>query len=303
MNTIKIAVTSDLHYGTLAQKEDLENYGSMLARKGVTHLAICGDLASRGFEHASFGEALSALSTFPGKILFTPGNHDLWTKEMDSFQVLTTHLPEMLSGRGFHLLDANPVVVGDIGIVGSVGWYDYSYTKVPAYLEELFSRYIFRFNSRDGEERLLRWNEIGNDEFQGKTCIVSADGSKWRKSTWQDKRYIHWDFTDESFLDYCIERLRKDIELIKDKVERILVLIHHLPFFDFVPDIPEPTWGFHRAFLGSGKMGEMLLNYPKVKYLFFGHSHRDTGARIGHIAAQNVFFWGYRGTYVIEGEE
>jgi 3',5'-cyclic AMP phosphodiesterase CpdA len=304
MKTISIAVTADIHYGTVAGREDLEGYVELLAGNGIDILAIAGDLNSRGFGHRSFGEAVSILQKFPGKVLFTPGNHDLWTGKGDSFRILTQDMPAMLSDAGIHLLDGSPFVVGGLGIAGSVGWYDYSFRHVPPELESLFSGFLFRFPGNGGHERQLHWRELTTEEYRLKTCQVSSDGQSWKKSTWQDRNFIHWEHSDEAFLSYCLERLEEDLQSLDSRVDRIAVITHHLPFARFVPDIPDPTWGFHRAYLGSGRIGELMSCHPKVRHAFFGHSHRNRQIGLGGISAQNVYFHRYPGTYLLTcGEE
>ena len=286
---MEVAVTADIHYGTQTKKDELEKYVNSLNKIGVGHLLIAGDLASRGADHDQFKEAVEILQKFRGKILFSPGNHDLWTGKGDSFDILTRKMPAMFKGSNIHLLDNNPVVIENLGFVGSVGWYDYSFRTVPVPLEQLFGNYLFTF---DEGKTVFRWNQLTTAQYEGKECRVSEDGEKWHKSTWKDKRFIKWDFTDDQFLDYCIGKLRKDIESLSPNVEKIVAVTHHLPFSEFVPDIPDPTWGFHRAYLGSNAIGKMLLEYPRIKYAFFGHSHRNRMIRINGLWAGNVYFGG-----------
>jgi len=296
---MKIAVTADIHYGTRTGKEEIESFLSTLKKDGIEYLVIAGDLASRGADHRNFIEAIGILQQFSGKILFCPGNHDLWTIEGNSFELLTDKIPGLLCGSNIHLLDGNPFIIGDLGIVGSVGWYDYSFRVVPVELEKVFSQYIFRFDRGD---TMLRWNQLTLSEYRGKECRVSLDGRQWKKSTWQDKRFIKWHFSDDRFLDFCIKRLKADIESILPRVSNIMVITHHLPFPEFVPNIPDPTWGFHRAYLGSKKIGETLLQYPQIRYVFFGHSHRNREIKLNGITARNVFFDPYKPVSVIDTE-
>lgn len=284
---MEIAVTADIHYGTRTKREVLEKYINSLNNTGAGLLLIAGDLTGRGTDHAHFREVLEILRKFKGKILFSPGNHDLWTTDGDSFDILTGKMPRMFRDSNVHLLDNSPVVIGGIGFVGSVGWYDYSFRKVPQLLEEHFGKYLFTF---DEGKTLYRWNELTTAQYEGKECRVSDDGENWHKSTWQDKRFIKWDFTDDEFLNYCIGRLRQDIKSLSPHVEKIVAVTHHLPFEEFVPDIPDPTWGFHRAYLGSAAIGKMLLEYPRVQYSFFGHSHRNNMIQINGLWAGNVYF-------------
>lgn len=294
---MKAAFTADIHYGTHTDDKGLEEYVEDLNLNNAGLLVIGGDLASRGATHREFKEALNILQKFEGEILFTPGNHDLWTRDVSSFDLLVKGIPDIFQGTNLHLLDGMPFVVGDTAIVGSVGWYDYTMRFVPRDLCKLFSRYTFRFHN---SSVLMGWNELSLGEYESKVCEVSEDGENWKKSTWMDKNHIKWDFDDYRFTDYCLDQLRKDLESAGEASSRIIVITHHLPFSDFVPYIPDPTWSFHRAYLGSEKLGQLIKKYPKVKQVYFGHSHRNTRMSINGIQARNLYFPEEGGTEIIE---
>lgn len=290
---MKIAVTADIHYGTDTKKDELAAYLKNLNQNKVDILAVAGDLASRGASHVQFKEMLEVFAGFKGRVLFVPGNHDLWTKQDNSFHLLTEGIPKLIKGTNLHLLDNTPFIIGDLAFIGSVGWYDYSFRHVPLHISESFSHCYYRF---EGIDTLFHFEHLTLQDYESKQCEVSWDLESWKKSTWQDKRFIKWEFNDYEFLDYCLNRLRFHIESVWDRVESIIALTHHLPFKEFVPDIPDPTWGFHRAYLGSEKIGELFLQYDKIAYAFFGHAHRNTHMNYNGIEAGNVFFGEEGGT-------
>jgi len=294
---MKVAVTADIHYGTLTDGEKLSEYITDLNRKGIAYLIIAGDLATRGATHDEFAEALSILQNFSGKVLFVPGNHDIWTRTVDSFTLYKKVIPQLLKEIDFHFLDGNPLVIGDTGFVGSIGWYDYSFREVPREFEKYFSNFLFKFGKNG---YIKKWSQIGNDEYMGKVCMVSEDGVKWKKSVWQDKRYIKWDYNDLEFLDYCLLQLRRDIDKLKDSVKEIIVITHHLPFFEFVPDLRDPIWAFNRVYLGSRKIGDLFFQYPKIKLVLFGHSHHNRTIQLGRILGRNIYFPGDGGSEILE---
>lgn len=290
-----IAITADLHYGNYADDADINNYVSELEERGADVLIIAGDLATYGATHESFIHVLSLLCKFSGKILFTPGNHDLWAMS-DSFTLYDKVLPAILKEAGIHLLDGNPYVTGNLGIVGTVGWYDYSFRFVPESLRKIFADFLFKFDENN-KDKVYAWDELTAQHYESKTCYISKDGMTWKKSTWEDAKYIKWDFSDKEFLNICLERLKNDIKSVYSDVEEIIAVSHHLPFAGFVPDIPEPVWGFNRAYLGSEKIGRLLLKYPKIKFVFFGHSHRNNKIVMRNLTAVNVFFHKPPGTF------
>ena len=61
-----------------------------------------------------------------------------------------------------------------------------------------------------------------------------------------------------------------------------------MPFRELVPRSDDPTWGFANAFMGSELFGEVMLKQPKVRYAFFGHSHRRLRVRCEHIDCIDV---------------
>ncbi|MCE1248695.1 MAG: metallophosphoesterase [Firmicutes bacterium] len=294
---MKFAFTADLHYGNLTGKDDILSFIENMNGQSVDYIVIAGDLATRGATHNEFPELIELFRNFEGGVLFTAGNHDIWTKTESSFNLLTEKIPELTKETNCHFLDGNPVVIGKTAFVGSIGWYDYSFRFVPENLSRMFQEYYFRFSS---EPQSFRWNEITPEHYEGKQCRISPDGEKWRLSTWQDRNFVKWDFTDYSFLDYCHDRLKKDIESVLPGSERIIAVMHHLPFASFVPDIPDPMWGFHRAYLGSEKTGEFLFSFPQITDIFFGHSHRNTSKEINGKSAHNLFFHNGQGYKIMQ---
>lgn len=294
---MKFSFTADLHYGNLSGKEHILSFIDDMHNQDVDYIVVAGDLATRGATHEEFKELINLFARFDGSILFTAGNHDIWTKTESSFTLLTERIPEITEGTNCHLLDGSPVVIGNTALVGSIGWYDYSFRFVPDNLSSLFQDFYFRFSS---DSKHFRWNEITPEHYEGKQCRISSDGEKWRLSTWQDKNFVRWDFTDYTFLDYCHDRLKKDIETVALHSGKIIAVMHHLPFASFVPDIPDPMWGFHRAYLGSEKTGELLFGYPQITDIFFGHSHRNTRRELNGKNACNLFFNEGRGYKIME---
>src|SRR6185436_17426252 len=89
-------------------------------------LLVVGDTA------ASEGDALEkCLSRFQfnGPRLFVAGNHELWTHGNDSYHLFHVELPDRVAALGWHWLEREPFEWDGIAIVGSVGWYDYSFAR------------------------------------------------------------------------------------------------------------------------------------------------------------------------------
>lgn len=251
---IKIAVTADLHWGhkkkgdesTLQMVRDLQ-------KEAPDVIVLAGDLGGGGPE--SVRECLDLFAGIDARRLFIAGNHDLWTQDGDSEEILRETLPRIGREHGFHYLEGDPVVIDGVGIAGTVGWYDYSFR----------------------DERL------GIDLVHYERKYLRRVGS------WNDRRFIRWGHTDREFTDLLASELRAALEGLSVKAAEIVAITHHLPFEELVVRTPQRrTWAFANAFLGSGKIGEVLLEFPQVRHHFCGHSHVPNSVRKGPIRSINV---------------
>ena len=68
----------------------------------------------------------------------------------------------------------------------------------------------------------------------------------------------------------------------------VVAAVHHLPFREMLPPPRNPQWDFAHAFLGSGRIGELLLRYSNVRHVYCGHSHFPAETRAGNLHAINV---------------
>ncbi len=242
------AVTSDLHYDLKhLWKESPSAFMERLNFKAPPFLIIAGDLVS--FAEENLESAFQFLKGFNGNILFTPGNHDLWTKKGNSFDVYTKFIPELCEKYGIHYLDDKPFIFSKTAIVGNIGWYDYT------------------FRNPDLGYRISRYRRK-----------IFPDGSEW-----MDRRYIKWDFKDEDFTFFCIDKLKNQLEEVAPEVEEIVIIMHHIPFKELVYKKNDKMWIFGNAYMGSKRIGEEILKHKKVKRLYCGHAHQDVVAEINGI--------------------
>jgi predicted phosphodiesterase len=104
---------------------------------------------------------------------------------------------------------------------------------------------------------------------------------------WNDGRYIHLGKSDQAFLAEQLQTLAAQLDALKS-VPRVIAAIHHLPFRELLPPSHSGQWDFAKAYLGSEKIGRLLLNHANVREVFCGHSHFPAEATIGHIRAVNL---------------
>jgi predicted phosphohydrolase len=241
-------------------------------------LVVAGDVFA--LEPELLTRCLRLFEAFEGPKLLVAGNHDLWTRDGgDSFALYETVIPERAAACGFHDLDAAPLIVGDVGFVGTIGWYDYSFRDrslgIPLrfYAHKAAPGYCRR-------RRELRGLLDPDEELPAKALAA--------RSYWNDGRMIHWDLDDGRFNALTIERLAAQLREVEGRVRAVVAVTHHIPFAEMLVRKSDPSWGFGNAFMGSAGLGETLLACPKVTHAVFGHSHTRGRQTIGHIDAVNV---------------
>lgn len=64
--------------------------------------------------------------------------------------------------------------------------------------------------------------------------------------------------------------------------------MHHLPFSELVIRMGDPGWDFNNAYTGSAAIGELLLQYDKIRTVITGHTHHQGEYRTGGLTCYNV---------------
>ena len=105
---------------------------------------------------------------------------------------------------------------------------------------------------------------------------------------WNDARFVRLgERSDEQFLAELLELLRTQLDSLRE-VPRVIAAVHHLPFRELLPPPRNAQWDFAKAFLGSPRLGELLLAYSNVTDVYCGHSHSPAEATIGQVHAVNI---------------
>jgi hypothetical protein len=105
---------------------------------------------------------------------------------------------------------------------------------------------------------------------------------------WNDGKFVKLaGRSDEQFLDELLDNLDARLAELED-VPRVVAAVHHVPFCELLPPPQAAQWDFVKAFLGSERIGGLLLDHPNVAHVFCGHSHLAAEARVGNIDAVNV---------------
>ncbi len=261
---MRILCTGDLHYNIPRSREATTDLASKVLRRGGDVLILTGDTASSDPHY--FSECLELFSEFRGLKLLVAGNHDLWTQNGEnSLARWTNLLPSLASQMGFNMLDANPVISGDIGFAGNVGWYDYSFRDENLKVPMRFYR------AKAGPGRAKRV-EYMKHLVENKDDLLTLHFEI--TSAWSDAQHVRLTMSDEEFVELLTEKLKTDLNRITAKTKTIVAVIHHLPARELVWYRGNVNWDFAAAFLGSQRFFDVIMDNPNVKLCLSGHNHR-----------------------------
>lgn len=277
--TMKIVITADLHYDILRSREPARRAAESICHDGGDALVLAGDTAGADLDRLR--EALALFADFPGRKLVVPGNHCLWCAgDENSLDRYERVLPALADECGFSVLDFHPVQLGAVGLVGSIGWYDYSFRDeslgipLPFYAAKVApgaAAYYQEYAELIDEHR---------DRLNDEHLEIS--------SRWMDGVRVSLGMSDEQFARRVEDRLAGQLADLASRVEKIVAVVHHLPFIELVPQGRPPRFAFAAAFMGARRLGEVLLACPKVTHVYCGHSHWPDRRTVGHIQAVNI---------------
>jgi predicted phosphohydrolase len=283
---VRLLVTADLHFNHGKSHQLANDAIDDINRTEADVLLLVGDTATA--DESQLERALERI-TFPGPRLFLCGNHELWTRREDSHAIFTHELPARIRALGWHWLETEPFIAADVSIVGSVGWYDYSYAPDALHIPRRF----YEAKVSPGAASYLRaFNHLLGDDVTPDMLEIFA--------RWNDGKLVKLHRSDDAFLDECLERLQRALDRVPAD-HRIVAATHHVAFSQLLPPRHSPAWDFARAYLGSDRMGGLLLSDPRITHLFCGHSHFESHARVDHIDAINIGS-GYRQKRLWVGE-
>jgi putative phosphoesterase len=214
---------------------------------------IAGDISH---ELSQLEESLTKLKRTDAACLYVAGNHDVWfeeDKELGSLEKYSKSIGDACERAGFTHLPDNPFVIDDIAIVGSMGWYDYSFKR-----EDL---------------------DISEEQYAEK---------HWKGSFWRDYYSIDWSYTDKEVTELFNSKLQYDLDTLPADVNTIVYVSHHLPFRELTLYRGHLPWDFFSAFIGSESTGEILKADGRVLLTISGHSHIRKKIEINGLTAMTV---------------
>src|SRR5262245_9705975 len=192
---MRLIVSADLHYNHARSRPLADDLIDQINRSGGDVLLLVGDTA------AADGDALERCLTrfdFAGPKLFVAGNHELWTAGADSYELFHQALPARIRALGWQWLQDSPFVSDELAIVGSIGWYDYSFAQPNLGIPRRF--YAAKI-SPGAAERIPEFVALFDptDDIPPQARQVVA--------RWNDGRYVHLHCSDEMFLNELLQQL------------------------------------------------------------------------------------------------
>jgi hypothetical protein len=271
---MRILATADLHYNHGKSRRLADELIDRINTLSFDLLLLIGDTGTADGD--AIEQCLSRF-LFPGPKLFIAGNHELWTHGENSHQLFKEQLPKRIKSAGWHWLEGNPYMTDHFAIVGSVGWYDYSFAQPQLGIPQRFYEQKVSPGAAGQLDKYTHLLEQADDVPPHAREIFAR---------WNDGQFVKLHRSDEQFLDELLADLRRQLESLTNKP--ILAAIHHLPFADLLPPSHNAQWDFAKAYLGSDKLGQLLLQFPNIHTLLCGHSHFQADAQINHIRAMNI---------------
>lgn len=266
LQPLRIAVTADLHYGTrhTAGNRATLDLVARLAEQPPDLLILAGDIGAGD----DFARCLELFDRLPCVKAAVPGNHDIWVRSDDargdSLAVYEEHLPAVCRAHGFVYLDREPLVfpAADLGVVGSINWYDYSWDN----------------------DRL---RAAAPDDWAERLAT-----KRFARGTHNDANFVRWPLDDRSFTDRVVSKLIADLDAALARVSKVVVVVHHPPVRGLLYPAQEPLsvdalmW---RAFSGNSRLEtELAARADRVPFVFCGHTHTARTCQVDGMRGINV---------------
>lgn len=263
--SLRIAITADLHYGTRHPAGHRANLQLVqrLAENPPDLLILAGDIGASD----DFNRCLELFDPLPCKKAAVPGNHDIWVRSDDrrgdSLVCYETALPNICREHGFTYLDQESLLFpdSDLAIVGSINWYDYTWDND-----------LLREATPDWEDRLAT--------------------KRFVRGMHNDANFVHWPLTDIAFAERVVTKLVADLDSALERVSNAFVVVHHPPLRGMLYPAREPPpldallW---RAFSGNARLeAELTQRATRVPFVFCGHTHTARHCDVGPMHGINI---------------
>lgn len=250
---LRIATVSDLHTDFAENRELVVRLAAEIHTRGADVVVVNGDISH---EDERIERALLAFGAVAPRVAYVPGNHDLWSRvpgleertDLNSWDRYRVRLRDIAVAAGAHYLPAEPLVIDGVGLVGSAGWYDYSFAE-PWVTTEVGLPAL-----RSKRHGAFQWSDAALVAFR------HADGAR------MDDAEVAASI--EAELASALARLEAD-----PSVRAVVACTHHQPYREVVYRTGTLPWEFLCAFMGSEGLGRAISAHGKVRVAVYGHSH------------------------------
>lgn len=234
---MRLAVTADLHLPISSDAAIIE-IAQEMADFEPGAVVVAGDVAEN---LRAFRRCLSLVrETVACPVWVLPGNHDVWVRPgADSRTLWEGHLRDLTEQSDCHWLEGTGFRLGDVGVAGTVAWYDYS-SADPSI-------------KADAIEFARRKMDFINNAL-----------------------LIDWPWSDPEFARLCGTPFLAALDRFEaDPKVRHVVAVTHMPLLEAqMPRKPDnPEWGFSNAYFGNLTLGAAVLARRKVTHVVSGHTH------------------------------
>jgi putative phosphoesterase len=243
---MRIVAISDLHVDTsVNNKKIVDHLVSYIESTNPSVLCFLGDLSP---DLLMVKDVLQKFSGIKCKKLFVPGNHDVWIggrkvygcevygSKDDSLKKFND-VCRLAGESGWVSIQGSPVTIDDVGFVGDMQWYDYSFKDSDLKIEDAV--------------------------YETKSCGIG---------TWMDGEMAYWGMSDQDVTDMFNRALVDDLSKVSG-CHKIVCCSHFIPF-KLLQYGMHPTSSFFNAYGGNEKFGKNLMKH-KVDISLSGHLHRN----------------------------
>ncbi len=252
---MRIAVTSDLHYdphGHLTAPDAVRDLAAQIAETRPDLVVLAGDL---GHGIASFGACVERFTERGLAVAVLAGNHDVWRDDdarVGSEALWTERLRTVTRALGACWLEDHSLRFGDVAVVGSMAWYDYS----------------------------------GVDRSVGATPEQCAVAKRMFNN---DAVWLDWPWSDQALASHLADGLVARLaSAAAESTVRAVVVATHVPIVEeqMVRRPDDARWGFSNAYFGHLTLGARVVCEPKVRAIVSGHTHCAVRATLVRDAAR-----------------
>jgi len=197
---MKIAIVSDIHLDINSKyvgKDLMPIFICCLKKQEADVIVIAGDLCDNA------KDSIAALNRIEGelgkKVLFIPGNHDVWDKQggqsaWDRYRQFEKHSSSLLN-QPYEITDTHV-------IIGEMGWYDYSFAKKGVPLENILAHIQdwgdhkwsdWNMEDADLTTKMLHNVEKQVKRYQHKKIILVHHFVPYKDFLTNSTQYMDWD--------------------------------------------------------------------------------------------------------------